>query len=57
MFCGPRASIPVTLFTEKNIADFSKTVLDQSDIADGHIQALVLVPTRDVAVQVVHSYP
>ncbi|KAL6725776.1 hypothetical protein Aduo_007807 [Ancylostoma duodenale] len=52
MFCGPRASIPTTFFSERNIVDFSKTVLDQVDVADDCVQALVLVSTRDVAVQI-----
>ncbi|RCN33516.1 DEAD/DEAH box helicase [Ancylostoma caninum] len=52
MFCCPRASIPTTFFSERNIVDFSKTVLDQVDVADDCVQALVLVSTRDVAVQI-----
>ncbi|EYC17335.1 hypothetical protein Y032_0031g2408 [Ancylostoma ceylanicum] len=52
IFCGPRASVPGTFFSDKNLVDFSKTVLDQVDIADDCVQALVLVSTRDVAVQI-----
>ncbi|VDM69718.1 unnamed protein product, partial [Strongylus vulgaris] len=41
-----------TIINEKNLGDFSKTILNHTSNNEAYIQALVLTSTRDLAQQV-----